>query len=987
MKQDQNNPSLKLNAIHFGFRIKAISYLEKLNNTLYQLAHEKTGAQMIHLSNSDDNNCFSVAFKTTPSDSTGVAHILEHTALCGSNKFPVRDPFFSMIKKSMNTFMNAFTASDWTMYPFSTQNEVDFFNLMSVYLDAAFFPTLTELNFKQEGHRLEFTEPENPSSDLQYKGVVFNEMKGAMASPGRVLSYEIGKKLFPTVTYKYNSGGDPEDIVNLSHQQLVDFHKTHYHPSNSYFYTYGNIPLIKNLEYIDNHVLSKFDKIDIQTMVPNEKRFGSPKESVAYYPLNKAEDDGQKNHVALAWLTCNIKDPIEVLSLQIINLVLLGHSGAPLKKKLLESNLGKALTDSTGLDDEIKEPYFSVGLQGVANENIERVEKLILDSLNEIATSGISQDQIETAIHQMELDTREISGGHFPYSLNLLFRFFGAWIHGGDPQLAVDFDALMLKIKENLRTPGYLENQIRKYLIDNHHHVKVVLKPNWELENQRETKIKKQLHEIKTGLSEAETETIISETKALKKHQEQIEDLSCLPSLKVADIPEKQKYVNCFKTIDNPCQTTYYDSTTNGIFYSNLYFKIDHLSDEERIWLPLIGYLLPNVGVDGLNYEALSNLINRYTGGIGATIGVEKRLAEKNKLVDFFSISGKCLYENIPRLFDIISQILNKWDYSDTERIKTLIAQRTNSLLNSIVEAGHSYASMLAGSGLSASGQIDEIYSGIKQIQFMKNLTQMTDTQLKQEIDRLNQLLNKIFTINNLSILVISDQSEFKTADQEIVKLTNQLKTHPGNTSEKEVKAFNVIYHRASCLVTTPVSYVAQSYKTAPYAHPDCPVLTVLATLIKSCFIHAEIREKGGAYGGMTGYSADEGVFTFVSYRDPHFARTLSVYGQTLDWLRSGKFTDQDVSEAILQTCSRLDTPLSPAGKAMSEYIFNRKGKSRNLREEFRAGILKCTKEQLIDIGSKWLSTDFAIASVSSEEIVAKNKADIANFNITPFRL
>jgi len=987
MKQDQNNPELSLDSIHFGFRIQSISYLEKLNNTVYQLVHEKTGARMIHLSNSDDNNCFSVAFKTTPSDSTGVAHILEHTALCGSKNFPVRDPFFSMIKRSMNTFMNAFTASDWTMYPFSTQNEVDFFNLMDVYLDAAFFPQLTELNFKQEGHRLEFSDPENPESELQYKGVVFNEMKGAMASPGRVLSYEIGKLLFPTVTYKHNSGGDPEDIVNLSHQQLIDFHQSHYHPSNCFFYTYGTIPLEKNLKFIDTQVLSKFDKIVVQTNVPNEIRFDSPKESTAFYPLNQAEDDGQKNHVALAWLTCNIMDPIEILSLQIINLVLLGHSGAPLKKKLLESKLGKALADSTGFDDEIKEPFFSVGLQGVANENIDVVEKLILDTMNEIVTTGISQDQIDIAIHQMELDTREISGGHFPYSLNLLFRFFGTWIHGGDPQLAIDFDTLMLEIKENLQTPGYLEKQISKYIINNKHRVKVVLKPDWELENKRETKIKKQLEDIKNSLSEEERTNIIDATKILKNQQEQVEDLSCLPSLKVEDIPKKMKFKDHFKENETPYQVTYYDCVSNGIFYSNLYFKIDHLTDEERIWLPLITYLLPNVGVDDLNYEALSSLVNRYTGGVGASISVEKRLSETKDLTDFFSISSKCLYENIPRLFDIISRILMNWDFSDIERIKTLIAQRTNSLLNSVVEAGHSYASMLASSGLSSSGKIDETYSGIKQIQFMKTLTQMSDEELKKEIDRLNLLLNKIFVVNNLSILVISDQKEFSKTEKEILSLTSHLKTDSVEAPSTEEAAFNLTYQRAACLVTTPVSYIAQCYKTAPYTHPDAPILTVLATLIKSCFIHNEIREKGGAYGGMTGYGADEGIFTFVSYRDPHFARTLSVYNQTLDWLKSAKFSDQDVSEAILQTCSRLDTPLSPAGKAMSEYIFDRKGKTRKMREEFRAGILNCTKQQLINIGSKWLSTDYAIAAVSSEDIVEKNQKDIADLNLTSFQL
>ena len=279
MKKDINNPELSVGQVLDGFKIEKIDYLPKLSNTMYQLLHKKSGAKLIHLSNDDDNNCFGIAFRTTPKDSTGVAHILEHNALCGSKHFPIRDPFFSMIKRSMQTFMNAFTASDWTMYPFSSQNETDFYNLMKIYLDAAFFPKLTELNFKQEGHRLEFEEIENPNSPLTYKGVVYNEMLGAMASPGQVMSYGLGKALFPTVTYRYNSGGDPEEIIKLTHKQLIEFHKRHYHPSNSFFYTYGDIPLTKHLKQINKLALSEFNRIEVDTFVPDEQRFDAPKVS------------------------------------------------------------------------------------------------------------------------------------------------------------------------------------------------------------------------------------------------------------------------------------------------------------------------------------------------------------------------------------------------------------------------------------------------------------------------------------------------------------------------------------------------------------------------------------------------------------------------------------------------------------------------------------------------------------------------------------
>ncbi|MFH2128822.1 MAG: insulinase family protein, partial [bacterium] len=581
-----------------GFQVKSIDVLPKLKNTLIQLEHEKTGAKLIHLSNEDDNNCFAVAFRTTPVDSTGVAHILEHTALCGSKRFPVRDPFFSMIKRSMKTFMNAFTASDWTMYPFATQNETDYFNLLDVYLDAALFPLLSEESFKQEGHRLEFEEQDNPESPLTIQGIVYNEMKGAMSSQSHIMHRSMGDALFPTVTYRHNSGGDPEYIADLTHKQLLDFHRYYYHPSNAYFYTYGDIPLEKRLKVINSY-LSEFEKIDIDTTVPNETRYTAPHSFQYHYPLNQSENDGEKCQVALAWLTCNIQEPLEVLSLQVINLILLGHSGAPLRKKLLESKLGKSLADTTGFEDEIKEPFFSVGLQAVAEENIPKVEQLILSTFQEIVETGIDTEQVNSAIHQMELDTREISGGQYPYSLNLLFRFFGTWMHGGDPLSSIDFDTVLTQLKTRINDGKFLESQIKKYMIDNPHRVKVVLLPDTELEEQRLAEVRSRMADIKSALSKTKKEKLLADSKSLRQTQETKEDLSCLPSLKVTDIPTDIKYLAPHEKSISKLDIKFYDRPTNGILYFNWHFRMDGIDEADRKGLPVLGYLLTNNGADG----------------------------------------------------------------------------------------------------------------------------------------------------------------------------------------------------------------------------------------------------------------------------------------------------------------------------------------------------------------------------------------------------
>ncbi len=982
MISDKNNPDIRVDQVINGFRVKKIDNLPLLHNVMYQLEHEKTGAVMIHLSNDDDNNCFSVAFRTTPKDSTGVAHILEHTALCGSEKYPVRDPFFSMIRRSMKTFMNAFTSSDWTMYPFSTQIEKDFYNLMSVYLDAAFFPLLSAESFKQEGHRLEFSDPESSASPLAIQGVVYNEMKGAMSSQSSVMHDRMGRALFPTTTYKYNSGGDPEEIANLTHEQLVRFHKFHYHPSNAYFYTYGNLPLVKSLETINNQVLDRFSKIEIDTSVPDEERYEGPKEFSFPYPLNEQDNDGERCQVALAWLTCKIDQPLEILSLQLLNLILLGHSGAPLRKRLIESGLGKSLADTTGFEDEIKEPYFSVGLQAVAEDNVDKVEKLILDSLREIHKQGIQKNQIESAIHQIELDTREISGGHYPYSLNLLFRFFGTWVHGGDPVTAIDFDATLEELKSRIDQGPFLENQMEKYLIENPHSVKVVLVPDVNLENELNQKLSAELENLKSKLSEQEKQELIDDAAMLKRLQEKKEDLGCLPSLVVEDIPKEIRFVDPMKKGLGEFEVTFYERPTNGIVYTNFYFELTDFPEEERIWLPLLSYLLINTGAGEYSYEEMAEKISLYTGGFSSTPSFENSAVNKGDYREYFVISSKALNRNQNELFDLVSLLMGPREFDETDRIRSLIAQRTNGMLNSIVQVGHNYAASLANRKSGRGPFLDELYNGVHQVKFMKKLLALSDADLQQLSSHLKSLLRLIIRKDQLSTLVIGDDKSIKESEAFIPVLADKL----GSGDKSDLRGFfgtlaSEIHNSLqkengaeAWMTTTPVSYVAKSHKTIPYYHEQSPKILVLANLLKSCFLHGEIREKGGAYGAMTGYQADEGLFNLISYRDPNLARTLDIYQQAFDWLKRGDFSDRDVSETILQTCSSMDTPMSPAGKAVVEYLMSRRGKTKEMRMNFREGVLNCSKQDLIEAGQAFIENSSSVAAITSEAIVDRDQ-------------
>ena len=552
---DAFNPRLKPGDCICGYCIERIEPLKEIASTYYELEHSSTGAKHVHISNSDHENTFSVAFRTVPQDSTGVAHILEHTVLCGSQKYPVRDPFFSMLKRSLSTFMNAFTASDWTMYPFSTQNKKDFYNLMNVYLDAAFFPKLERLSFKQEGHRLELEETSRDRGEdgfqLTYKGVVYNEMKGAMSSPDQVMARSILKVLYPDTTYRFNSGGDPAEIPSLTYEQLKEFHRKHYHPSNAYFYTYGNLPLEEHLAFIDATVLKKFRRIDPGTVVESQPRWRRPQTATFPYPFSKKEDPSKKYQICLAWLTADIKASFEILTLTLLEQILLGNSASPLRKALIDSGLGSALCDGTGFDADNRDALFVGGLKDAAQSSAGRIEAIILDVLNGLVAGGIEKKLIESAIHQIEFHRKEITNTPYPYGIKLLMTFFGSWLHGGDPVNILNFDADLERLREELAKGPFFENQIKKYFLNNPHRVLLTLAPDQQTEERQAELLRAELDRLKRNLAPADIDRIRQDAEALQRLQETEEDVSSLPTLKREDIPPSVSAVKKSGSVDD----------------------------------------------------------------------------------------------------------------------------------------------------------------------------------------------------------------------------------------------------------------------------------------------------------------------------------------------------------------------------------------------------------------------------------------------------
>ncbi len=591
-----------------GYTVKRREPLERLGIYL-ELEHKRTGARHIHIECPDDNNGFAVFFPTAPEDSTGVAHILEHVVLAGSERYPVRDPFFSMTRRSLATFLNAMTSADSTMYLFSTRNAKDYTNLLDVYLDATFFPRLSEDAFKQEGIRFEFEDPADPKSGLRYKGVVFNEMKGALATPGAAMGKAIGKSLFPGLPYEHISGGDPQDIPNLSWEQLRRFHAVHYHPSNAYFYTYGNQSLSNTLEIIERNVLDRFQRLTFEEPLANVVRFKKPVSAAEPFPANSSEDNSRKSQALVAWVTTPTANSFQLLAMRVLSEVLLANAGSPLRKALIDSGLGTAIADGSGLNDDYRESVFGAGLKGIDETDSERVQNVVLQTLQRLADQGIDQSQVDAAIHGLEFEKRERSNAGFPYALRLLFAMMPAYQYGGDPYSALNFDADLEHLQKVRAEGRFFENLMRSELLDNPHRALLTVVPDTTLEERQRKSELDRLAGIEGKLTNEDRARIVAEALRLKADQEAKQDLAVLPTLELTEIPMKFEDVPSDDISLRQATVEFYPQPTNGITYLDIRADFSKLSAEEKDLLPLFSRILTHSGAAGQDYAQIASRI------------------------------------------------------------------------------------------------------------------------------------------------------------------------------------------------------------------------------------------------------------------------------------------------------------------------------------------------------------------------------------------
>lgn len=966
---------------HSSFRWLRSQFIESLNLEVQEFEHTQTGAMHYHLASDSPENVFLVALRTVPTDSRGVAHILEHTALCGSEKYPVRDPFFMMLRRSLNTFMNAFTSSDWTAYPFASQNKKDFSNLLDVYLDAVFFSRLDPLDFAQEGHRVEFAEADNSDSDLVFKGVVYNEMKGAMSSTVSTLWQTVTKYLYPETTYHFNSGGEPDDIPDLSYQQLLDFYRTHYHPSNAIFMTFGDMPAHELQQRFHEQALQRFERLDVTIEVPDEKRYHAPVAVQEYYAAETNDDD--KVHHVLAWLLGESTDLYAQLEAHLLSDVLLSDSSSPLRLALETTELGSSPSPLCGLEDSNREMCFMCGLEGSTAANAEAFQQLVLDTLQQVAEQGVDLERVEAVLHQLELSQREVRGDGMPYGLGLILSGLSAAIHRGDAIATMNLDPVLEQLRESIQDPDYIKGLTRQ-LMANMHRVRLTLLPDANLDQRKAAAEAQRLAKKKTGLSEQDKQQIITLTKALAERQEQVDDVEILPKVGIEDVPLEMAIASgeAVESAVMPCN--YYVQGTNGLAYQQVVIELPELEPELLEVLPYYTSFLTELGIGDLDYLDVQAWQSQVAGSIHVSTSVRGQIDNEQQVKGYLSLSAKSLSRNYEALCELVYETLNNVRFDETDRIRDLIAQRRAGAEQSVTGNGHGLAMQAACSGMSPTAAMTHHLTGLQGIRSLKAL----DDSLKGDnsAEAMARLVSRIKAIHTRvlaspSQVLLIGEAEHK--DHYVEAFSSQWQNFPG-AAQRTPSTFTLAKVRKQVkqvwTTSTQVNFCAKAYPTVPVEHADSAPLTVLGEFLKNGYLHRVIREQGGAYGGGASQDSACAAFRFYSYRDPRSQQTLDDFDASLNWLLESDDNAQSLEEAILGVIGSIDKPSSPAGEAKQAFHNNLFGRTAAQRTHFRQRILSVTKQDLIRVAKAYLQPEKASIALITNTENMQSLADLESY-------
>ncbi len=943
-----------------------------LNSEGYILKHKKTGAKVVLLLNDDENKVFYIGFRTPPTDSTGVAHILEHSVLCGSKNFPVKDPFIELAKGSLNTFLNAMTYPDKTVYPVASCNDKDFKNLVHVYLDAVLYPNIyrEEKIFRQEGWHYEM---EDAADELKINGVVYNEMKGAFSSPDDVVEREIMNSLYPHITYGLESGGDPEVIPELTYEEFLDFHKKYYHPSNSYVYLYGNLDAAEYLTFIDENYFSSFEELKVDSTIERENAFETPQEIVKEYPIMEDEPVSKNTYLTYNVSIGSCLDQELYVALQVLDYVLCSAPGAPVKQALLDHGIG--LDVYSTLENGIFQPYFSVIAKNAENDQKEEFIQVIEQVLSDLVRNGLSRRSLEAAINYFEFRYREADFGSYPRGLMLGLQALDSWLYDERaPFMHIEANKTFEQLRRAMDS-DYFEKLIDEYILKNNHKTILIVKPVPGLTTRKDQELSDRLKSFRDSLSEKERMEIVDQTKALRAYQEEEsseEDLKTIPLLARSDMKkEAAGYINEVYKVEDTT-VLFHDIFTNKIAYLNLIFDLGQVPARLFPYVGILKAALLMVDTEHFGYGELFDEVNIHTGGIKAAVNTYTNAENMSEYKVTLEIQSKALYGKRDKALELMKEIILTSKFDDTKRLYEILSEAKSRMQTAMTGAGHSTALIRTLSYFSPTAAVSEQISGIPQCRLLEELTGDYENKKEKLAADLKELTRYIFRPENLMVDLTADKEGFAGIEEKTAELKKELFTDPvsgeGFTPSFEKK-------NEGFLTAGQVQFVCRAGNFINRGLPYTGSLKVLKVMMGYDYLWNQVRVKGGAYGCMCGFYRN-GDGYFVSYRDPNLDKTVQVYEQAADYIRNAKLDERTVTQFIIGAVSELDTPMTPAARGSYSKGGYLTGLSMERVQKERDELLASTAEQIRELYRyvQAFMEDDCLCVVGNGEKIKENK-------------
>lgn len=930
---------MELNKIYSGFRLNRIERIEEINGTAYEMKHEKSGARLIYIDSPDSNKVFNIAFRTTPQDSTGVAHIMEHSVLCGSRKFPLKEPFVELVKGSLNTFLNAMTYPDKTMYPVASKNDKDFHNLMDVYLDAVFYPRAAndpEI-LMQEGWHYEL---ENVDDELTYKGVVFNEMKGVYSSPDSILERELMHELFPDTTYGVDSGGNPEVIPELTYEGFQEFYHTHYHPSNSYIFLYGTMDIEEQLRFINDEYLSHFDAIEVDTEVTLQAPFNEGK--IVTYPYSIGSDESIDNRTlhALAYVLPAVT-PEQSLAFEVLTHALLTSPAAPLKQVLVKSGIG---SDVSGYYlDSIRQPMWAVHASGSNMDKQMELQSIVEATLTQLCEEGIDKELLEASLNSIEFALRENDFGGRPIGLAYVIRMMDNWLYGNDPLELLHYEEGLKNIREGLHGT-YFEDLIRHSILENNHKALVSMYPECGLQEKKDRDVKEQLANIKSSMSQDELEAIVEQTKRLKIRQETPDSEEALASIPLLELSDLNPYIEEVERRESTIGATkvhFVPTFTKGINYVAYYFHLDGLTEEELFYADILSDIIGRIDTTR-PYADVAKDINLNLGGLSSDITAIAKDGKRDEFTPLMIVRSKALHAKLPDLCRIVNDVIHYADYSDVNRLTELVQENKAIWDNEAFRRGNTIVSQRVMAQVSKIGKFRDAGN----LGYYQKISELATNPAALPLlpDKLSDVARKIFRANNVEIMFVGEDGELAVFTELMTPLLSEWSTE---SLPHNVLQLTNTFGNDGIATAGKVQYVAQGGNFIDHGFKHVGPMSVLETILRYEYLWIRIRVQGGAYGAFANFF-DDGNMIFCSYRDPNLVETYNVYKELPEYLRSFTLSDREMRKYIIGTMSGLDLPMTPAlrgPRAMGIYF---SGANIADKVEFRKQVIACKPEDIV---------------------------------------